>query len=312
MPTHTRIEGVFPSAALSSSPAAIMRRNGRSFWFASRLLPHQVAADAAELYAFCRTLDDLADQSPTPQTVQRLQALAADLARGVAYDDCAIGLLALAQRHALPLEAAAHLVSTFVEDGSTSLHLQTEANLVRYCFGVAGTVGLMMSPLLGVRNKQANLYAADLGIAMQMTNIARDVMEDARNGRRYLPGDWLDNVTPQQITDDPSCRPLVSQAIDRLLIFAERYYAAAARGFGFIPYRSRVAIQVSAAIYREIGMALRAEGLHWWGARTVVPTSRKILLAGRVLAGVAYTHPTPDEAELASLYRPFIHMPGAA
>lgn len=311
MPTHSMVEGVFPSAALGSSPAAIMRRNGRSFWFASRLLPHQVAAEAAELYAFCRTLDDLADQNPTPQTVQRLQGLAADLARGVASDSCAIGLLALAQRHALPLEAAAHLVSTFVEDGSTSLHLQTEADLVRYCFGVAGTVGLMMSPLLGVQNKQACRYAADLGIAMQMTNIARDVMEDARNGRRYLPGDWL-NITPQQIADDPSCRPLVRKAIDRLLLFAERYYAAAARGFGFIPYRSRVAIQVSAAIYREIGVALRSSGLHWWGARTVVPTPRKLLLAGQVLAGIAYMHPTPDKAELAFLHRPFIHLPGVA
>lgn len=312
MATFSLPEGPSPCSGAASTPADTMRRNGRSFWFASRFLPREVAADVAELYAFCRTLDDLADHAPTPQTVQRLEALAHDLPRGATADACAAGLLALAQRRALPLDAAAHLVSTFVDDGSKPLHLQTETELVRYCFGVAGTVGLLMSPLLGVQEKQARLYAADLGIAMQMTNIARDVLEDARIGRRYLPGEWLGELTPQQIVADPLCRPSVSGAIGRLLTLADRYYASASQGFVFIPYRSRLAIQMAATIYREIGVALRASGMRWWGERTVVSTSRKLLLAGRVLAGASSPHPVLEGSEIDRLHRPLADVPGMA
>ena len=311
-PSVARVAPSASGSGVALPPAAVMRRNGRSFWFASRFLPRQVAAHAAELYAFCRTLDDLADQNPTPETVHRLETLAHELPLGKTQDSCAAGLLALAERYPLPLDVAAHLVSAFVEDGSKSLRLQTETDLVRYCFGVAGTVGLMMSPLLEVQDRHACLYAADLGIAMQMTNIARDVLEDACNGRRYLPGDWLDDLTPQQILADPCWRPDVGAAIEHLLNLADRYYLAAAKGFVFIPYRSRVAIRLASAVYREIGVTLRASGVAWWGPRTVVSTSRRFGLAAQVLAGVSASHGLPDEAELARLHRPFAEMPGTA
>ena len=110
----------------STLPAAeTMRRNGRSFWFASRLLPCEVAADAAQLYAFCRTLDDLADKDP--HTADRT-AFAGPCGRSCAWrndDVCAVGLMALARRKPVPLEPAAHLVAAFVEGGSQPLQLQT-------------------------------------------------------------------------------------------------------------------------------------------------------------------------------------------
>lgn len=310
------IETNFMSTASSSQPGehpdagASMRLNGRSFWFASRFLPRAVAADTAELYSFCRTMDDLADDVCTPEALARLRAIQRDLPLGRSKDPCASALIALALRYTFPMEAAEHLVSAFVEDGSEALQLQTEVDLVRYSFGVAGTVGLMMSPLLGVTEGKARMYAADLGIAMQMTNIARDVMEDARNGRRYLPGDWVADLSPQQIVRDISCRQTVSGAIGRLLNLADRYYASASLGFASIPYRSRVAIEVSAAIYREIGVTLQSSNLKWWGDRTVVATSRKLLLACHVIAGSSRPHHLPDAAELRALHHALAGLPG--
>ena len=293
------------------SSAAVMRRNGRSFWFASRFLPRRVASNAADLYAFCRTLDDFADQNPTAETLLRLRLLAAELPSGRTSDSCARGLLSLARQHALPLEVASHLVSAFVEDGTESLHLQTEADLIRYCFGVAGTVGLLMTPLLEVRDSQAAYFAADLGIAMQLTNISRDVLEDAHNGRCYLPGEWLDSLSAEQIVSDhPSCRPIVGRAIERVLRLADRYYLSAAQGFCFIPFRSRLAIRLAAAVYREIGVTIRNSGTIWWGPRTIVSRTRRMSIVARVLAGVLPPGKPPDVAELAFLHAPFAGLPG--
>ena len=299
-----------PQLLEHSSAGSSMRLNGRSFWFASRFLPRAVAADTAQLYSFCRTMDDLADEVCTPEALARLLVIQRDLSRGHSKDPCASALIALALRYRFPMEAAEHLVSAFVEDGSVDLQLQTEVDLVRYSFGVAGTVGLMMSPLLGVTEAKARMYAADLGIAMQMTNIARDVMEDARNGRRYLPGDWVGDLSPQQIARDTSCRPTVSVAIRRLLELADRYYASASLGFASIPYRSRIAIEVSAAIYREIGVTLRSSNLRWWSDRTVVATSRKLLLTCQVIAGSSCPYRLPNAAESLALHHALDGLPG--
>lgn len=291
----------------------IMRRNGKSFWFASLFLPRTIAADAAELYAFCRRMDDLADENDDPEAVTRLNSVRFDLQNGSSNDPSVQALLSLARRYSLDLRVADHLVQSFVADAATRLHLATEQELIRYCFGVAGTVGLMMSSIVGADPLQAHLHAIDLGIAMQMTNIARDVLEDARNGRRYLPGRWVQNLSPAAIvSEDLTSRECVSAAILRLLDLADRFYASAAYGFRYIPARSRPAIEIAATVYREIGISLRRGGVQWWGARAVVPSSRKAVLAATVLLGAGpMTHlPLTDSSD--EIHQPIVGLPGAA
>ncbi len=275
-----------------------MRRNGRSFWFASRFLSRQTARDAGVLYAFCRTMDDLADESQDPRVIARLQQVRIDLAKGHSPDPCVEAFLHLAHRQRLPLEAADHLIQAFLCDAGTKLQIATEDDLIRYCFGVAGTVGLMMSPILGAVEIEARRHAIDLGIAMQMTNIARDVLEDARNGRRYLPGTYLDDLPPQAIAGEENCREAVSSAVERILGLADEFYSSAQLGFAFIPASNRTAIEVAARVYREIGVLLRARQLQWWGTRCVVSTPRKVMLATSVLLGRSSLVPshakTPD------------------
>ena len=190
-----------------------MKRNGKSFWFASLFLPRQTAADAARLYVFCRTMDDLADVAVTVSSRAVLAEVRGELKRSTSSNPTVADFLSLAQKYALPLGAADYLVATFIEDATTELHIKDENDLVRYCYGVAGTVGLMMSPILGAGLPHAGESAIHLGIAMQMTNIARDVLEDARNGRRYLPGCWVDNSTAHRIATETTLRPQITAAV---------------------------------------------------------------------------------------------------
>jgi phytoene/squalene synthetase len=142
--------------AAKSDPATTMKRNGKSFWFASLFLPTQVAADAARLYAFCRTMDDLADIAVTQESQATLAQVRSDLRSGTTSIPDVQDFLALADQYKLPCEAADYLIATFIQDATTELHVEDEDQLVRYCYGVAGTVGLMMSPILGAHRPQAS------------------------------------------------------------------------------------------------------------------------------------------------------------
>lgn len=288
-----------------------LKRNGKSFWFASLFLPRAEAEGAAQLYAFCRRMDDLADDRITEDPGKTLEGIRADLKRGSSTDSSVTAFLHLADRYKLPMDAADYLMSAFIEDSMTNLHIADDAQLVRYCYGVAGTVGLMMSPILGADGERAKASAIDLGIAMQMTNIARDVLEDAKNGRRYLPGSWVNDLSAAQIADHGAHHEVVSAAIVRLTDLADRYYAGAAQGFQLIPRRARRAIEIAATVYREIGMALRRHQVAWWQGRIYVPLWRKVLIAAGVCAGSCSLRQLPLDSRYADLHRPLIGLPGA-
>lgn len=269
------------------SAAATMKRNGKSFWFASLFLPREVAADAARLYAFCRTMDDLADVAVTESSQVLLAKVRDDLQRGASSNPIVADFLSLARKYSLPLSAADYLIGTFIKDATTEILITDEHDLVRYCYGVAGTVGLMMSPILGAGLPSAAQPAIHLGIAMQMTNIARDVLEDATNGRRYLPACWVDQLTPRQIAEDFAARPRVAAAVAQLLDLADQYYASASLGFPLIPSRARKAIEIAATVYREIGTVLRQSECAWWNGRVIVPLPKKLQLAAGVYLGLS-------------------------
>ena len=295
----------------TQAAAASMKRNGKSFWFASLFLPRRITSDAARLYAFCRTMDDLADIAVTESKREKLAKVRQDLRRGTSSNPDVSDFLALARNYHLPLAAADYLISTFLQDATTEVHLEDEAALVRYCYGVAGTVGLMMSPILGADPRPAGEAAVHLGIAMQMTNIARDVLEDADNGRRYLPGCWVQQVTAQQMVASPEHRLQVASAVERLLDVADDYYASAARGFPLIPADARRGIEIAAAVYREIGSVLRERHYAWWEGRVVVPLPRKLWIAILVYLRRSPLHVLSQDSLLAELSLPLAGLPGA-
>jgi phytoene synthase len=153
-----------------------------------------------------------------------------------------------------------------------------------YCYRVAGTVGLMMAHVMGLRDEGALKHAADLGIAMQLTNIARDIVEDASMGRIYLPSAWLSEtrIAPEAIAA-PENREKLAILTLRLLREAERYYRSGDEGLWHLSFRSACAVAAARNVYSEIGALLLKKGAHAWDERTYVTGARKLRV---VLRGI--------------------------
>ncbi len=296
--------------AHAQDAVATMKRHGKSFWFASLFLPAQVATDAARLYAFCRRMDDLADVAVTKASRQVLIKVRQELQAGVSADPIVADFLSVARNYNLPMEAADCLIETFLEDAESRIQIEDEQQLVRYCYGVAGTVGLMMSPILGADRTRASPAAIYLGVAMQMTNIARDVLEDAHNGRRYLPGSWVRGVVPQEMIASVEYRQDVAAAVERLLELADEYYAGAITGFPLIPGKARRGIAIAAAVYREIGTVIRQKRCSWWNGRVRVSFARKLRIALSVSLGRSDLNRLRAKRPMVELWQPLRKLPG--
>lgn len=270
---------------------AVLARQAKSFRWASWFLPPRMRRDASIVYAFCRMVDDAVDASPSPEIArQRLTDIKNMLECEGEANELVAAYLEAAFRLGFGLEPARALLAGAESDLDT-VRVADDAELFGYCYRVAGTVGLMMCGVLGVRQQAARAYAVDLGIAMQLTNICRDVREDAALGRVYLPSARLvgggltkDDVEPVRLlAPNEATRAAVSRAVLGLISDAERLYALGARGFPHIPAQPRLAIMVAATLYRAIGQRLRRRHGNALAGRTVVPTWHKV---GLVLASL--------------------------
>ena len=264
-------------------PQQILARHGKSFYWASKFLGVALADRAARLYQFCRYVDDLAD-GDLPDRQESLEDIRARLAgEAISAGPEIEAFMVLANSTNIPLSAATELLAGMLMDQHPTA-VADEAELLRYCHAVAGTVGLMMCRVLNCREPRADSFAIDLGIAMQLTNISRDVLEDAKMSRRYLPASWA-NFTPAQIAEaGVDCQQPVAEGIERLLDLAETYYASALLGLRLLPFRSRFAIAIALRVYRQIGWVLRRRKLAWWRGRVMVSAGEKVVLSLRSVA----------------------------
>ncbi len=260
---------------------AMMRGGSRTFFAASRLLPPRVRAGAIALYAFCRVADDLVDmpgggEASVAVLRDRLDRIYAGTPLDV-VEDHALSLLV--QETGLPRHLLDALIEGFAWDAQARLY-ETIEDVHAYGARVAGSVGAMMSWVMGARQPQTLARACELGVAMQLTNIARDVGEDARNARLYLPRQWLREagVDVEAWLQDPVFTPGVSRVVERLLAEADRLYKRSTAGIGELPADCRAAILAASLIYGEIGHQLRREGGDSVNHRTVVSTPRKLML----------------------------------
>jgi phytoene synthase len=268
---------------------ASIRHGSRSFFAASRLLPPRVRRPALSLYAFCRLADDVIDRGSGPARVDGLRSRLELIYAGSPADDPADRALADAvARHDVPRELLDALLEGFEWDLERRRYKDLE-ELRAYAERVAGSVGLMMTCIMGIRTPVAAARASELGVAMQLTNIARDVGEDARAGRMYLPTDWLleHGVDPDAWLRAPHFSAAIAAIVRRLLDSAETLYQRAGEGIALLPADCRLAIRTAGALYCEIGRQLRRAGCDSVSRRTVVPASRKALVLARVVAGPA-------------------------
>jgi len=263
------------------TPEAMLAHHARSFAPAARLLARDDHARVARLYALCRTVDDLADTVGGSAVAARLAALARDLSPdgGCGRDPLAIEARALFAKRPEGLSSFAHLVTTVAGDTGPT-RLANEAALDTYCIGVAGTVGVMVCTLFDV-SPRWHKAAADLGRAMQLTNICRDVAEDARVGRRYLPYSMCPHSPTAIAAGDTRARADVRRAVAQLLARADTLYASGHAGLPALPLRLRLAVTAAAAMYAGIGDELRARSCDPLLGRAFVPGWRKALLVAQ-------------------------------
>ena len=256
---------------------------GKSFHWARYFLGKEVGLQATQLYAFCRYLDDIADQPGNlgATKLKSIQNIFNNHSNQTGSYPEVGNFLLLKQELDLPVFAIKDLLEGLISDQGTVL-LLNENQLIQYSYKVAGTVGLMMAPILGISSKKAIPFAVDLGIAMQLTNISRDVLEDAELGRRYIPGEWCDDLSAPKIVElakngTTEDRLKVSAAIKRTLLLAETYYVSGFKGLAYLPPRNHLAILIAGIIYRLIGRRLLKNGTEWWVGRQVVNNTGKLL-----------------------------------
>ena len=272
--------------------------HGKTFKFASLLLSKAQVDQAARLYQFCRWVDDIADETQDKSFAKEmLDNVKQQIISGKPRHQITEDYLILSGELGIPINHALTLIDGVSSD-LKEVAFVTEDELIEYAYKVAGVVGLMMCPILDAK-PQGTAHAIDLGIAMQLTNIARDVMEDAQLGRRYLPLEWCGVSTHQIVEDsDKTLRPQVMQAIRRTLALAERYYQSARQGYRYLPSQSRRAIVVAEAVYREIGVKLERQGLRYWQGRTTITLGGKLWLASSNLISFKVREKAPHNHDL--------------
>ncbi|HUO13090.1 MAG TPA: phytoene/squalene synthase family protein [Caulobacteraceae bacterium] len=279
---------------LVASSRETIRKGSKSFAAAAALFDAETRADAEMLYAWCRHCDDVIDgqqlghgmEAPDAATAnQRLTALYAKTRSALAGEPTDDPDFAAFQRVALrrhiPEVYAIQLLDGFAMDVSARRY-ETIEDTLDYCWHVAGVVGVMMALVMGVEPDDLPTLrrAQDLGLAFQLTNISRDITEDAANDRIYLPAQWLAaaGIPETEITQRKHRRALFG-VTQRLLATAEPYYDSALAGLPALPFRSAWAIAAARGVYREIGVIVGRRGPAAWDSRASASTPMKAWLA---------------------------------
>jgi len=302
MPLHSRAK------LLSDEDRALCDEaifsGSKSFDAASRLLPRDVRTASRALYAFCRASDDLVDEgrmgrASIVQLRNRLNAI---------YDGASLSLpcdrafASVVDAYGIPKAIPDALIEGFEwdEDGRG---YHTLDDLLGYAARVASTVGVMMAIIMGCSDERGFARAADLGLAMQLTNIARDIGEDAERGRIYLPLDWLqeNDISPDDLIAGRADTNAVAGVTARLLATADRYYLKGLSGLGALPINCRPAIKSAAFIYRDIGREITANG-YSLTHRAHTSTVRKLSLIARAASTPIHLRVDPSAPDRSTTF----------
>jgi 15-cis-phytoene synthase len=278
-------EGMSPQVKAALEQCRWMITKGsKSFSLAAKLFDSDIRDAAFFLYGWCRYCDDQVDDAGKTESqdelAKRIKALKEDTAAAFSFaeqrEPVFVALQYIVHRYGIPAHYALELIEGMAMDARGTRYNSLK-ELLLYCYRVAGTVGLMMSHVMGLRDESALKHAADLGIGMQLTNIARDIIEDAAMGRIYLPLSWLQEAQiPAAEVAAPEYREKLAMLSLRLLREADRYYRSGDAGLWYLSFRSACAVSVARQVYSEIGSLLLRKGARAWDQRIYVTGSLKL------------------------------------
>ena len=270
----------------------LLSNGSKSFFAASFFLPKVIRDPAASLYAFCRVADDAIDEQRDQRAaLEQLRERLERVYQGRPIDQAPDrAFAATVERFGVPRALPEALLEGFEWDAEGRIYDDIEGVLA-YSARVAAAVGAMMTVIMGVRKPDVLARACDLGSAMQLTNICRDVGEDARNGRVYLPLAWLREAGLEDV-DAWLARPVYNDAVGavtrRLLELADELYQRAESGIAKLPVPCRPGIYAARLLYAEIGREVARNGYDPVSQRAVVPSARKVTLLSRALASTPF------------------------
>lgn len=261
---------------ITRSSIDILKDHGKSFYFAGLFLPMKQLEKIAELYHFCRFVDDTADTQESSIAKQDIELIKQTLL-STTFKNALQDFIQRLEKNGVQRQHLLDLVAGAEFDLHTG-SIDTEADLDLYCYRVAGVVGLMMNPLIGVVDTHADYHAVCLGKAMQLTNICRDILEDAQNGRLYLPYEKIEenNIPTNELKMRGPTSSAVKNLVKNYLIKADYLYTEGYKGLDYIPFRARFVIYLAGEVYRHIGVKIKSIDYDVLQGRTFLTLSEKI------------------------------------
>ena len=278
----------------------------KSFRFASQIFDLKTRERSWLLYAWCRACDDITDGQTLGHDAVSVDHPAERIAFLRAQTDAALAgqptelvpfdaLATVAAETHIPADLPHDHLAGFARDAA-GWTPATEEDLLSYCYLVAGAVGVMMAHVMGVDPADRDTLdrASDLGIAFQLANIARDIVDDARVGRSYIPVEWAPDLDPL----DPAQRPRLVEVARRLASLAHRYRSSSKVGAARLSFRSRWAVLSAAAIYGEVATRAVKLGSSAWDQRISISKAEKFALVAKALAEALLPAPTANRKGL--------------
>ena len=256
-----------------------LKKHGKSFYFAQLLLPRKHQKSIHALYQVCRLIDDIGD-NPNRSKTDALNQL--NVIQEIIHTYANNKQIIIADNTSISTQALFTLINGVRSDLNHQQYPTMEA-LITYCYQVAGTVGLMMCDLMSIDNPLARMKAIDLGIAMQLTNIARDVWTDANLGRVYLPKTVIGQKSSKSILNALPGDQQLSYGIQQLLSKAEHFYCSGKSGISHVPKSFKVGISTAACLYQSIGKIIQKNDYFSPNKRSYVPLWQKMRIATQCL-----------------------------
>lgn len=258
---------------LNCNPEKIMSQHGKSFFWASQFFSRSQLHNVSVLYTFCRFIDDLADENKPAIAEVELLKISQEL-HGYVGHPFIKKVLSLGVK----VEYINELIDGALFDTRKGL-IHSPQELLIYCYKVAGVVGLMMCPVLGVTDKNAYAHAIDLGVGMQLTNICRDILEDTQNNRYYLPLEEVQQIglDKEDLKKAGEVYPQLSNLVKKYLLLADKYYKSGAEGLAYIPLRPRFAVLIASNLYRAIGIKILKNDCNVLKGRTYLNNWEKLI-----------------------------------
>ena len=252
-----------------------LKREGKSFYWASFFLPKSSKKNAGILYSICRYFDDIADNHSEDQTnylKNSIQEIKNNKSNKVSI---------FLKENKINNSIFIDLIEGLILD-QKKIRIQNKEELIKYSYHVAGTVGLMMSKIIGVKHKKAAQSAIDLGIGMQLTNIARDVYEDSKMERIYLPANWIPKISLKNLNNLEELSlekdEKISNAIHKVIRLSEKFYKNGFAGLKYIPFSTRLGIFIAANVYRGIGIKIKSNKKRYFRERVYLNSFEKSLI----------------------------------